>query len=75
MRNNQCLCGFAQFAYRAWNCLGSQKSAVSVRPPASFRVLMQLRETGNPKRLRETTVLEAYAKPARMPTVISQEVS
>src|ERR1700691_5652329 len=25
MRNRQCLCGFARFAYRAWNCLGCPK--------------------------------------------------
>ncbi len=25
MRNRQCLCGFARFAYRAWNCLRCPK--------------------------------------------------
>ena len=43
MRNRQCLCGFAQFAYRAWSCLCCPKERDSCpnRPQTAskFRLL------------------------------------
>src|SRR5208282_5229749 len=43
MRNKQCLCGFAQFAYRAWSCLCCPKERDSCpnRPQTAskFRLL------------------------------------
>ena len=41
MRNNQCLCGFAQIAYRAWSCLCCLKERDSCpnRPQTAYKFL------------------------------------
>ena len=52
MRNKQCLCGFAQFAYRACNCLRCTKERDSCpnRPQTAtkFRLLPALVPSANP---------------------------
>src|SRR5258708_40230388 len=44
MRNRQCLCGFAQIAYRAWSCLCCLKERDSCpnRPQTAYKLLSGL---------------------------------
>jgi len=44
MRNRQCLCGFARFAYRAWNCFGCLKERDSCpnRPQTASKSRLSL---------------------------------
>jgi hypothetical protein len=59
MRNRQCLCGFAQIAYRAWSCLCCLKERDSCpnRPQTAYKSLRRrpyCPERSNPMSWKKT---------------------